>query len=274
MGQGNNDNEIWVKIRNVTYTRGKKVIFENISLDIPRGKIVAVMGPSGTGKTTLLRLIGGQLRPQTGTIEIDGQNIHQLSRNALYRARRHMGVLFQANALFTNLSVFDNVAFPLHEHTQLSDALVRDIVLMKLQAVGLRGASHLRPSQLSGGMARRVALARSVAMDPKLMMYDEPFTGQDPISMGVLVKLVKELNQALAMTSIIVSHDVPETVGIADYIYLISQGKIVGQGSPDAINQSPNPYIQQFMQGLPDGAVPFHHPAKDYAADMLNEEVV
>ena len=274
MRQDNNHNESWVKIRELTYTRGNKIIFENISLDIPRGKITAVMGPSGSGKTTLLRLIGGQLRPKMGTVEINGQNIHQLSRKALYQARRYMGILFQANALFTNLSVFDNIAFPLREHTRLSDALIRDIVLMKLQAVGLRGASQLRPSQLSGGMARRVALARSVVMDPELMMYDEPFTGQDPISMGVLVKLVKELNQALSMTSIIVSHDVPETVGIADYIYLISGGKVVGQGSPETIYQESNPYLQQFMQGLPDGAVPFHHPAKDYAAEILDEEAV
>lgn len=264
--------DVLVKIRNLTFYRGDRLIFDAVDLDIYRGRVTAIMGPSGTGKTTLLRLIGGQLRPDKGTIEVDGQLIHELSRRQLYQLRQKIGLLFQASALFTNLTVFENVAFPLREHTQLCDEMIRDLVLMKLEAVGLRGAANLSPSQLSGGMARRVALARAIALDPALIMYDEPFTGQDPISMGVLVKLTRQLNDALSMTSIVVSHDVPETTSIADYIYVISQGKVVGEGTPATLSSDQNPYVKQFMHGLPDGVVPFHYPAKDYAEDILGEE--
>ncbi len=260
-----------VKIRNMSFCRGKRVIFDDVSLDIPRGKVVGIMGPSGTGKTTLLRLIGGQLKPTSGTIEMDGNVIHRLSRRDLYKVRKNMGLLFQTSALFTNLTVYENVAFPLREHTQLSESMIRDLVLMKLQAVGLRGARDLMPSHLSGGMSRRVALARAIALDPTLIMYDEPFTGQDPISMGILVKLIRHLNDALGMTSIVVSHDVPETASIADYIYVISGGKVVGQGTPEYLQQDENPYVKQFIHGLPDGVVPFHYPAVDFGQDMLGE---
>lgn len=265
--------DVYVKISNLTFSRGRRRIFDNISLEIPRGKITAIMGPSGTGKTTLLQLIGGQLYPETGTIEVNGYNIHQLSQKALYQARQEMGLLFQSGALFSDLDVYENVAFPLRAHTKLCEDLIRDLVLMKLEAVGLRGARHLKTSQLSGGMARRVALARALVLDPSLMMYDEPFTGQDPISMGVLVRLIKTLHDALGMTSIIVSHDVPETVSIADYIYLLADGNIVGQGTPQELGKSDSPYVQQFMQGLADGAVPFHYPAVPYHIDLLEKEL-
>ncbi len=227
------------------------------------------MGPSGTGKTTLLQLIGGQLKPQAGFIDVGGHVIGDLNRRQLYRARRDMGLLFQSGALFSDLNVFENVAFPLRAHTKLSESMIRDLVLMKLEAVGLRGARELQVSQLSGGMARRVALARALALDPQLMMYDEPFTGQDPISMGVLVRLIKRVHDALGMTSIIVSHDVPETAGIADYIYLLAGGKVIGQGTPAELQRSQSPYVEQFMHGLADGAVPFHYPAAAYQADLL-----
>lgn len=259
-----------VRIRNLTFYREGRLIFDDISLDIKAGEITAIMGPSGSGKTTLLHLIGGQLTPDAGTIEFDGIALHRLSRSRLYHVRRAMGMLFQNGALFTNLSCFENVAFPLREHTRLPESMIRDLVLMKLDAVGLRGAKDLMPSQLSGGMARRVALARSIILDPQLIMYDEPFTGQDPISMGVLVKLIKEVNDHFGMTSIIVSHDVPETLSIADKIYMIAEGKIVGQGTPAELAVDPNPHVKQFIQGLPDGVVPFHYPARSYADDLLN----
>lgn len=262
-------NDILVKVRNLSFSRGSRLIFDNISLDIPRGKITAIMGPSGTGKTTLLQLIGGQLKPQTGFVDVAGQVIGDLSRRQLYRVRRDMGLLFQSGALFSDLNVFENVAFPLRSHTKLNDAMIRDLVLMKLEAVGLRGARNLQTSQLSGGMARRVALARALALDPQLMMYDEPFTGQDPISMGVLVRLIKRVHDALGMTSIIVSHDVPETASIADYIYLLAGGKVIGQGTPAELQRSQSPFVEQFMHGLADGAVPFHYPAAAYRADLL-----
>jgi phospholipid/cholesterol/gamma-HCH transport system ATP-binding protein len=262
-------NDILVKVRNLSFSRGSRLIFDNISLDIPHGKITAIMGPSGTGKTTLLQLIGGQLKPQAGFIDVGGHVIGDLNRRQLYRARRDMGLLFQSGALFSDLNVFENVAFPLRAHTKLSESMIRDLVLMKLEAVGLRGARELQVSQLSGGMARRVALARALALDPQLMMYDEPFTGQDPISMGVLVRLIKRVHDALGMTSIIVSHDVPETAGIADYIYLLAGGKVIGQGTPAELQRSQSPYVEQFMHGLADGAVPFHYPAAAYQADLL-----
>lgn len=216
----------WVEIKNLFFSLDDRCIFDGIDMVVKQGKITAIMGPSGSGKTTLLRLIGAQLRPDSGQIYVNGQNIHQLSRKSLYETRRNMGLLFQSSALFTHLSVFENVAFPLREHTELNASMIRNIVLMKLEAVGLRGAAHLMPAQLSGGMCRRVALARTIALDPVLMMYDEPFTGQDPISMGVLVRLIQRLNQLLHTTTIIVSHDVEETCSIADYIYLISGVKL------------------------------------------------
>jgi phospholipid/cholesterol/gamma-HCH transport system ATP-binding protein len=265
------ENEVLISIRDLVFSRGSRRIFDGVSLDIPSGKVTAIMGPSGTGKTTLLKLIGGQLRPDSGTISVDGQIVHQLSTGRLYELRKRMGMLFQTGALLTDLSVFDNVAFPLREHTRLPESMIRTLVLMKLQAVGLRGARDLMPGQLSGGMARRVALARAIALDPTMILYDEPFTGQDPISMGVLVKLIHDLNRGLGLTSIVVSHDVKETASIADYIYLISAGKVVGQGTPDQIEHSDSPWIRQFMHGLADGPVPFHYPARDYAADIFGK---
>ncbi|RMG30538.1 MAG: ATP-binding cassette domain-containing protein [Gammaproteobacteria bacterium] len=260
-----------VRIRGLRFARGDRWIFDGVDLDIPRGKVTAIMGPSGTGKTTLLRLIGGQLRPDAGSIQVDGLEVPKLSRRELYALRKRLGMLFQSGALLTDLSVYDNVAFPLREHTDLPESMIRNLVLMKLQAVGLRGARHLMPSQLSGGMARRVALARAIALDPMMIMYDEPFTGQDPISMGVLVQLIRLLNDALSLTSIIVSHDVQETAAIADYIYVISGGKVIEHGPPREIMHSSSPWVRQFMQGLPDGPVPFHFPAQPYLDDLLAE---
>jgi phospholipid/cholesterol/gamma-HCH transport system ATP-binding protein len=262
--------ENWVEIKNLTFTRDERCIFDGIDMVVKQGKITAIMGPSGSGKTTLLRLIGAQLTPNQGEVHVQGKNIHQLSRKALYETRRNMGLLFQSSALFTHLSVFENVAFPLREHTKLNASMLRDIVLMKLEAVGLRGAADLMPAQLSGGMARRVALARTIALDPELMMYDDPFTGQDPISMGVLVRLIRRLNQLLHTTTIIVSHDVEETCSIADYVYLISGGKIIGQGTPEELAHSSEPQIKQFMHGEADGAVPFHYPARPYTEELLD----
>lgn len=259
-----------VLIENVSFSREKNIIFKNLNLRIQRGKITAIIGPSGTGKTTLLRLIGAQLSPDSGEIQVNKQIVHHLPQKKLYEARKKMGLLFQSSALFTSINVFENVAFPLREHTQFPDSMIRDIVLMKLEAVGLRGAASLMPSELSGGMARRVAMARSIVLDPELMMYDEPFTGQDPISMAVLLKLIKNLNTILGMTSIIVSHDVAETCAIADYVYVLSQGRVIGKGEPQALMQTENAEVKQFMHGIADGAVPFHYPAKNYAEDLLN----
>lgn len=257
-----------IEIRNLSFRRNSKIIFDKASLNIPRGKVTAIMGPSGCGKTTLLRLIGGQLSPDEGTIKVSGQDITNISKSELYKIRARMGMLFQSGALFTDLTVFENVAFPLREHTTLPESMIRDLVLMKLQAVGLRGANSLMPSELSGGMARRVALARAIALDPDFIMYDEPFTGQDPISLGVLVQLIRLLNDALDMTSILVSHDIHETISIADHIYLISNGKVVGAGSPENLINSDDEWVRQFMQALPDGPVPFHYPAQTYADDL------
>jgi phospholipid/cholesterol/gamma-HCH transport system ATP-binding protein len=265
------DNDL-VQIRNLHFTRGNSRIFNGIDIDIPRGKITAIMGPSGTGKTTLLKLIGGQLKPQQGTIHFHGQNIPTLKTKQLYDVRKKMGMLFQSGALLTDMSVFDNIAFPLREHTRLPEVMIRDLVMMKLQAVGLRGARHLMPSELSGGMARRAALARAIALDPEMILYDEPFTGQDPISMGVLVQLIRSMNNALGLTSVIVSHDIQETLAIADKIYIISQGKVIGQGDPQEMNQSDSPWINQFVHGEADGPVPFHYPAPSYKEDMLSEQ--
>lgn len=259
-----------VSVRDLTFSRGNNKIFDDISLDFERGKITAIMGPSGTGKTTLLKLIGGQLYPEKGIVTVDGQNVHQLRRAELYELRKRMGMLFQSGALLTDMNVYDNVAFPLREHTHLTESMIRSLVLMKLQAVGLRGAHQLMPNELSGGMARRVAMARAIALDPMMILYDEPFTGQDPISMGVLVLLIKALNETLGLTSIIVSHDVEETAKIADYIYILANGKVVDHGTPAQIEQSSSEWVQQFMNGAADGPVHFHYPAKDYVDDLLS----
>lgn len=262
-----------VSVHNLTFYRGNRKIFDDISLNFQRGKITAIMGPSGTGKTTLLQLIGGQLTPHAGKVIVDGQNVQQLTHTQLYELRKKMGMLFQSGALLTDLNVFDNVAFPLREHTHLSESMIRTLVLMKLQAIGLRGARALMPSELSGGMARRIALARAIALDPMMIMYDEPFTGQDPISLGVLLHLIKSLNTTLELTSIIVSHDVLETSAIADYIYVISDGKVVDHGSPEHIKKSNSEWVQQFMNGDADGPVHFHYPAPDYIEDLLSYSV-
>jgi len=259
-----------VSVSHLSFSRGNKKIFDDISLDFERGKITAIMGPSGTGKTTLLKLIGGQLVPDQGSVIVDGKNVHRLRRAELYNLRKRMGMLFQSGALLTDMNVFDNVAFPLREHTRLPESMIRTLVLMKLQAVGLRGARGLMPNELSGGMARRIALARAIALDPMMILYDEPFTGQDPISMGVLVHLIKSLNNTLGLTSIIVSHDVHETSAIADYIYIIADGKIIDQGTPERIRQSPSEWVRQFLEGTADGPVHFHYPARDYVDDLLS----
>jgi phospholipid/cholesterol/gamma-HCH transport system ATP-binding protein len=260
-----------VRVRGLRFGFGARAIFDNVDIDIPRGKVTAIMGPSGTGKTTLLRLIGGQWRPQAGTIEFDGVNVHKQSRGALFELRKRMGMLFQNGALLTDLTVFENVAFPLREHTRLPESMIRDLVLMKLEAVGLRGARNLYPEELSGGMARRVALARAIALDPAMVMYDEPFAGQDPISMGVLMRLIRMLNEALGLTSIVVSHDVDEVLSICDYAYVISGGKVLDHGPPDAIRGTSSDYVRQFLRGEPDGPVRFHYPAPAYAVDLLGE---
>ncbi len=257
-----------IRIENVTFSRGFRKIYDNVSMHIPRGRITAVLGPSGTGKTTLLRLIGGQLKPDSGDILYDGISVPSLSRSKLYELRRKMSMLFQSGALFTGMSVFDNVAFPLREHTELPEVLIRTLVLMKLETVGLRGAASLMPSELSGGMARRAALARAVALDPELIMYDEPLTGQDPITMAVLLKLIKELNTTLGITSVVVSHDVSEVLSIADWVYLVSGGRVLAQGTPDQLREEKHPDVHQFVHGLPDGAVPFHYPAGSYLEDL------
>lgn len=258
-----------VSIRDLTFRRGERVIFRDLNLDIPRGQVVAIMGPSGIGKTTLLRLIGGQLRADRGQVCFNGEDIGGMGRSRLFEVRKQMSMLFQSGALFTDMNLFDNVALPLREHTRLPPELLRTLVLMKLESVGLRGARGLMPAELSGGMARRAALARALALDPDLIMYDEPFTGQDPISLGVLAKLIRELNDALGMTSIVVSHDVPEVMAIADYVYVIADAQIIGQGTPEQVRQSASPLVRQFLDGLPDGPVPFHYPAPPIATDLV-----
>ncbi|MBX2882137.1 MAG: ATP-binding cassette domain-containing protein [Granulosicoccus sp.] len=240
-------------------------------MDIPRGQITTVMGPSGTGKTTLLKMIGAQLKPAAGSITVDGLDVHQINRRQLYELRTRMGMLFQSGALLTDLSVFENVAFPLREHTDLQESLIRQLVLMRLHAVGLRGARDLMPSELSGGMARRVALARALILDPMMIMYDEPFTGQDPISMGVLLDLIKSVNQALGLTSIIVSHDLAESLSISDHVVIISDGKVIEAGTPEQLRSSESLWVRQFLQGESDGPVPFHVDAPDYGDDLFGQ---
>jgi phospholipid/cholesterol/gamma-HCH transport system ATP-binding protein len=261
-----------IEITGLKYRQGEKRIFDGLNINIPRGKVTAIMGPSGTGKTTLLRIMTGQVLADRGRVMVDGRNIRRLSTNELYALRREMGFLFQNGALFTDYSVYENVAFPLREHTRLPESLISHIVLMKLQAVGLRGAWNLMPTELSGGMARRVALARSIVMDPKIIFYDEPFTGLDPISMGVIVRLIRQLNDNLGLTSIIVSHDVAEVSSVSDHSYLISDGKVVAYGTPEELGQNKSAWVHQFMKGLADGPVPFHYPAPDLATQLLGEE--
>jgi len=258
-----------IEIRGLSFSQGERVIFDQADFSIAKGKVTAIMGPSGTGKTTLLKLIGGQLKPDAGQIMVAGQNVPDLNRAELYQLRRNMGMLFQSGALFTDRTVYENVAFPLREHTDLSEELIRDIVLMKLEAVGLRGARDLKPSELSGGMTRRAALARTIALDPEIILYDEPFAGQDPIAMGVLLELIRILNRTLGMTSIVVSHDINETASIADEIYLIADGKVVAHGKPEELLYHDSPRVKQFMQGLPDGPVAFHYPAPSVEEDLL-----
>ncbi|HEY1026122.1 MAG TPA: ATP-binding cassette domain-containing protein [Pseudomonas sp.] len=258
-----------IELQGVSFLRGARAIFDKVDIRIPRGKVTGIMGPSGCGKTTLLRLIAAELRPSQGNVLVNGINLPRLSRDALFDMRKQMGVLFQSGALFTDLDVFENVAFPLRVHTQLPEEMIRDIVLLKLQAVGLRGAIELMPDELSGGMKRRVALARAIALDPQILLYDEPFVGQDPIAMGVLVRLIRLLNDALGITSVVVSHDLAETASIADYIYVVGDAQVLGQGTPAELMESDNPRIRQFMKGAPDGPVPFHYPAPDYREDLL-----
>jgi phospholipid/cholesterol/gamma-HCH transport system ATP-binding protein len=262
-----------VKVSNLNFTYDRRPVLTGINMEIHRGQVVAIMGSSGCGKTTTMRLIGGQLRPTSGSVSIGGQVVHELDNDGLYQLRRRMGMLFQFGALFTDMSVFDNVAFQMREHTDLPESLIHDLVLMKLHAVGLRGVHQLMPSELSGGMARRVALARAIALDPLVMMYDEPFAGLDPISLSVVGQLIRTLNDALGGCSIVVTHDVQESLKIVDYVYFVSAGKIVAEGTPAEIKKSTTPYVHQFVWGEADGPVPFHYPAPPYGASLLQEVV-
>jgi phospholipid/cholesterol/gamma-HCH transport system ATP-binding protein len=257
-----------IEISDVDFAYDRRPILTGINMVIPKGKVVAIMGVSGSGKTTLLRLISGVVKPTRGEVRVGGALVNELTRDSLYKMRRRMGMLFQFGALFTDLSVFDNVAFQMREHTDLSERMIRDLVMMKLHAVGLRGAHNLMPSELSGGMARRVALARAIALDPMLMMYDEPFTGLDPISLGVIGNLIRRLNDALGATSIVVTHDVQEALDIVDYVYYLSDGRMVAHGTPDDMRRSTDPLVRQFVYGEPDGPVPFQYPARDFAQDL------
>lgn len=261
-----------VEVDNVTFSYDRaRTVLRGIAMRVPRGKVVAIMGLSGCGKTTLLRMIGGSLRPTQGEVRVAGRVINRLNHRELFAMRRRMGMLFQFGALFTDMTVLDNVAFPMREHTSLPESMIRDLALMKLQAVGLRGAAALMPSELSGGMARRVALARTVALDPMLMMYDEPFAGLDPLSLGVIAQLIRRLNDALGSTSIIVTHDVSEALELVDYVYYMSAGAVVAQGTPEEIRASSDASLRQFVYGESDGPVPFHYPAPAYREDMLAE---
>ena len=263
--------ESLVKITDINFSYDDRAILKGINMEIPRGQLVAIMGNSGCGKTTLLRLIGGQLRPTRGRLLVDGQSVPDMNHAELYAMRRRMGMLFQFGALFTDISVFDNVAYLMREHTDLPEEMIRDMVMMKLNAVGLRGAHALMPSELSGGMARRVALARAIALDPMLVMYDEPFAGLDPISMGVIGQLIRKLNDALGATTLLVTHDVQEAMQIVDYVYFVSDGQIVAQGTPDEIRASADPFVHQFVYGEADGPVHFHYPATSFAQELMRE---
>ena len=258
-----------IEIRNVGYAISGRPVFAGLDMDFPRGRVTAVMGPSGTGKTTLLRLITGQALADSGSIVVAGRELRGIKRADLYLLRRRMGMLFQNGALLTDLSVFENVAFPLREHTDLPERLIRQLVLTKLQAVGLRGAAELMPSELSGGMSRRVALARAIVMDPEILIYDEPFVGLDPISLGVILRLIRRLNDALGITSVVVSHDVQEISTVADAVFLLSGGKVVAHGTPQQLQSYPSEIVRQFIGGLADGPVPFHFPAPDYFGELL-----
>jgi phospholipid/cholesterol/gamma-HCH transport system ATP-binding protein len=260
------DSPVLVEVSDLAYSYGDRPVLKGVSLTIPRGKIVAILGATASGKSTLLSLIGGQIAPERGSVRIAGQTVHELSTAELYRLRRRIGMMFQAGGLFSDLSVFENIAFPLREHTKLPNAIVREIVLMKLHAVGLRGARDLMPSEVSGGMSRRVALARAIAMDPMLTMYDEPFAGLDPISLNVIAGLIRQLNDALGATSIVVSYDVNEAQKLADYIYLLGDGVVAASGTPAELKASRDPFVRQFMDAKPDGPIPFHYPAPPFAA--------
>ena len=260
-----------VELTDVSFAYDVRAVLSGITMTIPRGKIVAIMGASGSGKTTILRLIGGQLKPRSGQVRVGGQSVPDLDAEALYELRRKCGMLFQFGALFTDINVFENIAFPMREHTELSEELVRDLVLMKLHAVGLRGAAYLMPSELSGGMARRVALARAIALDPMLVMYDEPFAGLDPISLGVIGQLIRRLNDALGITSVVVTHDVYESLKIVDYLYFVSDGRIVASGTPAEVRASTDPFVRQFVDGDSDGPVAFHYPAPSYREELLTD---
>ena len=263
VSQGN-----FIELSGVSFGYGARPIFRDVSLTVPKGRLVAIMGGSGSGKTTLLKLISGQIRPTAGTVRVNGVDISTLDDAGLYRLRRQMGMLFQFGALFTDLSVFDNVAFPMREHTDLPGPMIRDLVLMKLEAVGLRGTAGLMPAELSGGMARRVALARAITLDPALMLYDEPFTGLDPIALGTIAYLIKRLNTALGATAVMVTHDVHVSLDVVDYVYFVADGGVVAGGTPDEVRQSDDPFVRQFVHGEADGPVRLHYPAPDYAADL------
>ncbi|WP_122899860.1 ABC transporter ATP-binding protein [Acinetobacter sp. B51(2017)] len=253
-----------IEVKDLSFKRGDRIIYDNISLNIRRGQITAIMGPSGTGKTTLLRLIGGQLTPDQGQVRLDGADIASMSRQQLFQARARMGMLFQSGALFTDMSVYENVAFPIRAHTKLPEHLIAELVALKLESVGLRGTEQLMPAELSGGMNRRVALARAIALDPELIMYDEPFAGQDPIVMGVLTRLIRSLRDALDLTTIIVSHDVAETLSIADYIYVVAEGKVQGEGTPEQLKAHASPFVRQFLTGSVEGPVEYQFSHQPY----------
>ncbi|AXY57955.1 ABC transporter ATP-binding protein [Acinetobacter chinensis] len=258
-----------IEVKNLSFKRGDRIIYDNVSINIRRGQITAIMGPSGTGKTTLLRLIGGQLTPDQGAVLLDGKDIAQMSRQELFAARARMGMLFQSGALFTDMSVYENVAFPIRAHTKLPEHLIAELVALKLESVGLRGTEQFMPSELSGGMNRRVALARAIALDPELIMYDEPFAGQDPIVKGVLTRLIRSLREALDLTTIIVSHDVEETLSIADYIYVVAEGKVQGEGTPAELKAHASPFVRQFLTGAAEGPVDYQFSHKPYLSDEV-----